>query len=400
MVFATSLSIIFVLGCDIAGVYFVSSKRFSISEGVTYVLIYGGMGSLSAIIAGLLVMHLPLSFLSKATPKSFHLALGTIPCAFFSLVFLRLLTAVHQFGWFAIMSITHGLAKFLLTILFVRLLLWRVDGALFATICAGIITSASTLLLLRWKYKVTLIRPSIKPLFDMFYYGLRYHLGKTSNLMNFKIGTLILAFFATKEQIGLFDVASNVATAVILVPDVMTTILIPRVAEDKTGRRELIAQSSRLMALFCGTLLLVLALFARPIVIVLFSPAFLSAVSLVRILIVGVFVRCVCKVFVPYLLGTNHPGIESISVVIGITVNLLVLLVLLPVIGLPAAAIGIVAGYFASSTLLTLGFVRLSGLRAAEIWRFRWSDLRIGNKAVRQTYCRIVGTRRGQAGIL
>ena len=51
IVFATLLNIIFAIGCDIASLYFVSSGRFSISEGITHALIYGGIASVLAITA-------------------------------------------------------------------------------------------------------------------------------------------------------------------------------------------------------------------------------------------------------------------------------------------------------------------------------------------------------------
>jgi len=75
LLFAILLGLIFVVGCDIASVYFVAAKRFSISEGVTYTLIYGGVGSGIAILVGLLVMQFPLVFLEKASSTSFFLLL-------------------------------------------------------------------------------------------------------------------------------------------------------------------------------------------------------------------------------------------------------------------------------------------------------------------------------------
>ena len=136
----------------------------------------------------------------------------------------------------------------------------------------------------------------------------------------------------------------------------------PRVAGDDVGRKELVAQCFRLTAIVCGILLLFIAVFAKPIVLVLFSPKFLPSVLLIRILSIGVTFRCACKIFEPYLLGTNHPGSVSISVATGTVVNLVVLWTFLPVIGLPAAALGLVAGFFVSSGLLGFRFIRFSGL--------------------------------------
>ena len=84
--------------------------------------------------------------------------------------------------------------------------------------------------------------------------------------------------------------------------------------------------------------------------------------------------RSISKVFVPYLIGTNHPGIVSISVAVGALINLLIILILLPILGIMGAAIALVIGYFFSSIILLISFLRLSGISLFKTFRFRISD--------------------------
>ncbi len=374
LMYATLLSIFFVVGCDVASVYFVSSKRFNISEGITYTIVYGGIGSAGAVIAGMALMQLPLSIFDKATPDEFHIALVSIPIALFSLVLLRLLTAVGDFEWFAVLSVIGGVAHLLFTLLFVWGFLWGVKGALLAIIATGFLTVLMTLIFFRLKYKATLVRPTMKNLLGMFHYGARYYIGKISNNVNFQIGTIILAFFATKEQVGIFAVATQLTSRAMIIPDTLTTVLIPKVASDERGKKHIIAQCSRLTGLICGVLLLILAVFAKPIVTLIFGPGFIESALLIQILSVGVVVRCACKIFVPYLLGTNRPGTASISVAAGMIVNLTVLWLLLPILGLPGAALGVTASYIVSSTILMFAFRKYSGLKLQTIWSMKRSD--------------------------
>lgn len=108
LIYATLLGLVFGLGFDIASIYFVSSKRFTLSEGITYGLISGGMSSALAVAAGLILMQFPLAFFGKASPTAFHLALATIPVLLLSMAFRGLLTSMGLFGWFAIVSLLHG----------------------------------------------------------------------------------------------------------------------------------------------------------------------------------------------------------------------------------------------------------------------------------------------------
>lgn len=374
LMYATLLSIAFVVGCDVASVYFVSSKRFNISEGITYTIVYGGIGSAGAIIAGLALMQLPLSIFEKATPAEFHIALTSIPVALFSLVLLRLLTAVHDFEWFAVLSAISGVVQLLFTLLFVWGFSWGVKGALLSVIATAFFTVLMTLTFLRLKYKATLVRPKMKDLLEMFHYGARYYIGKISNTVNFQIGTLILAFFATKEQVGIFAIAAQLTARAMIIPDTLTTVLIPKVASNEDGKKHIIAQCSRLTGLICGALLLILAVFAGPIVAIVFGPEFVESVLLIRILSIGILIRCSCKVFVPYLLGTDRPGIASISVAAGMITNLAALWLLLPILGLPGAAIGVTVSYFVSSTILMFAFSKYSGMKLQTIWSIKRSD--------------------------
>ena len=392
LMFATVLNIFFVVGCDIASIYFVSARRFSISEGVLYAFIYGGIGSVFGMAAGLILMQFPLSIFDKATPTMFYMALLLVPISVLSYTLMRLLTAVHQFVWFAVVSVANVVAQLLFTVVYVWGFSLGVHGALLGVISAGCVTIALTLVFFRWKYNIKWVKPKIKNLLEMFHYGARYYIGKISNQMNFQIGTIILAFFATKEEVGIFAVASQIAVRTMIIPNTLITVLIPKVAGDEGGKKELVAQCSRLTGLVSGIMLLLLGVFARPIITILFSSDFEGAVLLFRILAVGTLVRSVCKVFVPYLLGTNHPGISSLSVAVGAVVNMIALLLLLPLLGLSGAALAMVAGWLVGSILLMVGFLHHSELRLSQVWMFQSSDLAIVRQVFRGVIRKIPGS--------
>ena len=374
LMYSSLLSLILIINFDDAGVYFISSKRINLSQGITYTLIYGGAGSVLAIGVGLVLMKLPLAIFEKATPTAFYLALASIPCSLFSMTFMRLLTAVHQFGWYAAMMVGNILIHLIFTILFVWVFAWSVNGAISAIPVTSILVIAVTLIFLRWKYKITLVKLPLRLFRDILHYGARYHLGKISSTMYLYVGTLILASLTTKEQVGWFDVAIKLTAQIMLIPNALITILMPRVAGDKQGKAHLIAQCARLTGLICAGLSLILAVLAKPIVSFLFSPEFLPSVLLIQTIAIGVAIRCGCKVFDSYLLGTDHPGSLSISNAAGTVTNFTILLVLLPYIGLIAAGVSVTVGFCMSSSLLTFLFLKYSRLKPTQLLRFRRTD--------------------------
>ena len=121
-------------------------------------------------------------------------------------------------------------------------------------------------------------------------------------------------------------------------------------------------------------ILLLMAILAEPIVSVIFSPSFLPAVPFIRILAVGLIVRCMSKVLVPYLLGIDHPGQASFAVIAGVAANLGILWFLLPRVGVIGAPWGMTVGYFVSSIILLISFRHYSGLNLKQIFSFRRTD--------------------------
>lgn len=375
--FASFLTILFALGCDDAAIYFVSSERFNISEGVVHSVVCVAVSSCVAIVFGLIVRTLPIGFFAKASQDAFGVALVLVPTELMAITFLQLLTAVHMFRWFAILSIFHIALHLCCVCLFVGWLSWGVEGALLAIIVRDVAIAGIVLVLLCLKCRLRLVKPTFRQLYEMYHYGMRYYFGKISAKVNARLGTLILAFFATTEQIGLFDVAHQLTTKVITVPDILSTVLLPRMCRSGTDRSEMVAKAARMTAVVCGSMLLVLSVLAKPIILILFSREFLAGAPLVRIFSLGVLIRCTCKVFVPYLLGINRPGIVSISVAAGVAANIIALVVLLPAMGLSGAAIANGLGYLVGSYLLACGFVRYSGVRLSEVFRYQSSDFRI-----------------------
>jgi len=388
ILFSIVLSLIFVIGCDFAGIYFISSGKISLSETAVIVTIMGGITSLIAIAAGILIMHFPFSFLENATTKEFYLALILIPITVFSNAYIRFFTALKAFDIFAFLSISTGLINLLFTFIFLYAYSLSVEGALYANLLSGSVSIVISVFLLKTKFNLKLVRTSIRNFFNILSYDLRHYVGKVSNEVNFRIGEVLLALFATKEQIGFFSIAVSITSRVNIVPDALNPVLMPKIAFNKSGAGQLIAQSARITAIICGSMLLGLVIFAEEIVSLLFSTAFLPSVFLIRILALGMLVRSTCKVFIPYLLGTNHPGIVSMAIIVGIPINLGLLLILLPEIGLPGAAISMIAGFIISSFILMISFTRISGQSIWQLWHFNRLDLVFLADALKKIYKR------------
>jgi O-antigen/teichoic acid export membrane protein len=285
-----------------------------------------------------------------------------------------LFTAARRFGWFSAMTLLRGIALFSFTMLLVGGCRLGVPGATAAIISADLLTIAVSLAVMRRQFRLEWVRPTAANLLDMLHYGARYWIGAISNQTNFRVGILILGFFASKDQIGVYALAVGLAIQMQILPDALITALVPRTASDAAGRKDLVARCARLTTLASLMLLAIAVLLARPIMLLAFPRSFGEAAPLLQVLALAFFLRTVGKSLEPYLVGTNRPGLISLSVLTGTVVNMVGVLVLLPRIGLYGPAWAMVLNYLASSILLVAGFCRLAGMDLLATWLPRWSD--------------------------
>ena len=374
LIYTVMLTLVFLLGCESACVYFVAAKQFTPSEGYVYACIYSAMGSSLAIITGLFLMKFPFEFFTKATPEQFYISVIAIPFGIFSTILARFFVALKEIACYSIIAISGSVANLLFTLFLVWLLQAGVEGALFANIFSELLTIILSIYFLRTRFRVTWARPKLAGMKKVLAYGSKYYIGKISNQGNAQMGTIIMAFFSNSAEIGMFSVAMRLMAQVMIIPDSLNKVLSPRISGDPEGRKQLVARCFRLACFFCGVLLFLIALLAYPIVVVLFSPAFLPAVPLIQVLAFGMTLRCGSKMLEPYLLGTNRPGLASLSVACGAAVNIILLYVLLPRIGMMGAAIGVVGSHLASLFIMCLVFLRYSGCSIADLFRLRAED--------------------------
>ena len=375
LIFGSLLGAIFAVGLDAAIQYYVAAKKMTVSDGLSVAFFLVLTGGFCAVLSGLLLMSFDTEYFDKADSLSFEIALIYLPVSMLVGFLPRLMVGLRDFIGMGVYSIVQAIVQLIVMFVAIGVLELGINGALSAMVLSGVITIALELLYLRKKYKFEFIKPNFHHIKIVIHYGLRHHFARLSNIVNFQMGAIILAFFATREEIGYFTVASALMGYVVQIPGALGKALLPRVAESKKGQSSLVALSSRMSGIICGLLIIFIILVREPLINIVFSPSFSAVIPLLILLAPGMFVRSISKVMVPYFNGTAKPQITSYAVVSGIIVNIGALYILYPIMGLEGAALSMTAGYFVSSAISLYYFSKLSGQSYAEILIPRKSDL-------------------------
>jgi len=374
ILFAMILGVVFTLSVDRAGQYFVASGRAAVVDGVMATLFTALVGSLVGVAVGCVLIGSGAEFFTKASTFSFRLSLILVPLNVLSDSLVLLFMGIRRFGWMSRIAITRVLVHLGATLVLVWVLGLGVPGALVALMLGNLCAIVVGVVFLVRGFDFSGTRLSFTHCTAMLSYGARYWIANLSNHVHFRIGTIMLAWFVSSAEIGIFAAASALVARVLVVPDAIEGALLPRVASDPQGRPDLVARVARLSLLVCGFLLAVLVLISRPLVVILFSSSFLPAVPLIGIVAVGILLRSGSKVLMPYFMGVNRPAICSWAVGLATVVNLGTLLLLLPVMGLTGAAWAMTAGYVVSTVVLAVAFRRATGMGFAETWLPRSKD--------------------------
>jgi len=395
LMFAVILSAVFTVGVDRAGQYYMASGRKAADVAVWSMTATLLIGAAVAVTVGWSITRFGFAFLSRAHPFSFVLSLSLIPFLTLHNAFVMILVGRRQLGRVARVTVLNVCVHLAATFVLVFLLDLGVNGALGAVFAANVSSVFLSIAYLGRDRVLRFCRIGPSDIRDLLSYGLRFFVAKMSNLVQFRIGVLIVAFFVPAVEVGFFAAASALVSRITLLPDALNMAVLPRVAGDDKGRPELVAQLSRLTIIASGVALVLLVSLGRPIVSVFLSSDFLPALPLIWVIAPGMLLRAGSKVLMPYFMGTGRPAVCSWAVAVGMVVNVGALLTLLPLIGLPGAAWAMSLGYLGSSLVLAVAFMKTAGLTAGQTWAFRRGDLVVLGEALSRARALLRGRRSG-----
>ncbi len=390
LMFGTMLGVVLAPGTDRGAQYFVMSRRFSVSLGVSVGIVLSLLGSLLAVALGLGLIGSSFPFFSKADPAAFRLALALIPATVLSTSLQLQLAGLRRFASLGIFTVLQNAANVGGMIVCVWVLGWGVNGALLAQTLSTLLLIALFGWDLRRNCGFHLEWPRWRHFAPVLRYGLKYHVARIGSMLDFQVGALFLAMLASRAEIGYFAAASALILRLLILSDSIESSLLPRIAADARGRPGLVGQCGRLSGAASALALGLLVALSVPLVRLLFSDAFLPSVPLIWILAPGLLVYAGAKVLMAYFRATNRPEVCSWVVWTGLSVNVGLLLVLYPRIGLPAAAWAMTAGLVCRSLFLVIAFRRVSGESFRSTWAPRADDLVWVRSSARAVIARVL----------
>ena len=391
ILFAATLGILFTPGIDAGAQYFIIRKKVSVSQGICVSAVICVIGAGIAIALAIPLIHSDIAFFRKAEPGSFYLALLLLPLSTFTSAMQHHLAALGRFARLAVFSVLQTTANGVAAASLLLGLRLGVNGALLAVCLGDLVMIVLCLRDLRRHAGLAWERPSQPVLAGVLRYGLKYHAARIASNADARVGVLLLGMLASRPEVGLFAVASGLMMRFVLISHSIASPLLLRAARDERGRPDLVAFCARITTWVTGAALIVLLIFLVPVVRFLLSTEFLPLVPLVRIIAPGILVFAGCNVLTSYFRVMNRPEVCSWAAVIGLSVNILIIAMLYPALGLSAAAWGMTGGLFIRSVLLSVAYYRATRTRPLTNWLLQRGDVTRLRSAVQAAISRKLG---------
>jgi len=197
-------------------------------------------------------------------------------------------------------------------------------------------------------------------------YGLRLYPASITGFLNYRLDVYLIGWLlGDATQIGLYSMAVSLAELTFFVPDSVSTVFFPRVAAaERLSANEMTPQVTRFTVLI--TVALSLALVPAGFVAIhLILPAFVGCLPAFLVILPGVVALSVSKILSAYVSGVGFPLPVALASGVGLAVNVVANILLIPVAGIVGASAASLVSYSVQTGMLVYTSSRLSHRPAA-----------------------------------
>jgi stage V sporulation protein B len=180
---------------------------------------------------------------------------------------------------------------------------------------------------------------------SMVWFGLFMFISTIGNLVIRHTDVLLLTWLTDLESVALYSAAHPTANLVTYLTGAIATVMLPLSSEMWTKNKKSVLRKGTQFLIKYSFLVLapavvVMLVFPKTILVILFGWEFRGASVALQVLSVGAIFAGLALITVNILAGIGRPKLNSRNVIIAVIVNIACNLVLIPVLGIVGAALG------------------------------------------------------------
>jgi O-antigen/teichoic acid export membrane protein len=192
---------------------------------------------------------------------------------------------------------------------------------------------------------------------ELLSYGLRSWGKDVVGTLSTEVDRAVLIGLVSPAALGLYVVAKHLARPTQALSNAIVTVLFPEASRVKTKDAvRLLARAARVSTAVSCVLVLPLALAAPPVLELLYGEAFAAAADPFRILLIDAVLIGFSTILMQAFMSSGRPGVVTALLVLGLGVNVVGMLLLVPAFGLTGAAVSVLISTIVRLAVLLLCF--------------------------------------------
>ena len=329
------------LGIHQSSVYFYGrfkSSRDKVVANSLVMAIAGGVAAAAALSALGLLLHREL--LGAIPSRYFVLFLVCVPFMYFNAFEQRIVLGAGRIGTSNLPYLIQGAGLVLGTGVAILLTGKRVGPLIGVRVIIEVLTSVVLLFAVRRfaRMRLQLSRSLFR---EQLRYGLRNYASSLLWLFLLQSDIVLCNYFVGSARTGVYSVAVSLGLPVTMLANVVGTLTFQRVSSEDMRERRIANtnRSVRVLAPMAALGLVVLGAVAASIVPAIYGKAFTDASTALVLLLPGLFAFCVEIVLINFLAGEGSPPIIYRAPFVGLAVNVLANIWVIPRWGINGASV-------------------------------------------------------------
>jgi len=318
------------------------------------------------LIGAILLIVYPILSSSIFKDIDFHLIKLTFLMVPFSLAFIfynRLIQLRGHIGIYNLMRISNAVISLISLLVWLQFWQNQIQAALLALISSQALVAVLSIYLFRRNITKDKWTIKLRLLWEVIRNGMKVQFGMVVVILGDKLGIFVLNMYMDLSAVGWFSLSIAISHFLLLFSISTRDVLQSWMTGEEHTSKEVLEKTTLLIRNLIILLLggsLILAIVGRPLINIVYGIAFIPAYTPMLVLLIGIIARGLGQIFSSYLALQNYLGLPSISAFIGVSINLLLALWLVPQNGIIGAAIATMAGQLVSLLFLMVCFIRIT----------------------------------------
>jgi len=351
------------LGIGTANIYFMKRESKMATPVLSNAFLLAAVTGFLTSILLFFSMPFVISTALKGMPaRLYYIILFMSPFVLIESYFMNILRGMEKFGIYNARVLLYNV----LTLAGVAVIFLLFKGTLLKiTVFTLLLTVSVNLWLVHTVAKFIPIRFSFD--FGLFKntlrYGLKFYVQSIVNSLQYKIDIFMLAFYLNPEEVAFYTLSVGLVQLMFHLPNSVGIVLMPKlVGKEKKDAHEFTASVCRntLFLIFLPSLLVLVL--NRFLIGFLYGPEYLRASQAVPFLLPGIILMSIFKVLSRNYTASNRHQITAAAGTVGLTINVIANLILIPGMGIRGAALSTMISYSITSLIVMTHFIKDSGL--------------------------------------